>query len=294
VDGVAPEFQDQPIKVVALANYRFISTGYFEAMHIGLRRGRLLEASDRGKNVVLISERTAERVWPGQNPLGKRFRRGNSKDLVREIIGVVQDTRVAMQKEPVLTVYVPQWAITRETIRPILVMRTVVDPYSVVGAVRAAVRSADPEVPIPAMKTMDDIVEASVAQRRFQMLLTSLFAGAAMLLASLGIYGVVSYSVARRTNEMGIRMALGAGAPDLRRMVLRQGMFPVWIGLAAGLFVALSLGRLVSSLLYGVKATDPLTFAVVAATLAIAAALACYLPARRATRIDPLAALRYE
>jgi len=175
-----------------------------------------------------------------------------------------------------------------------LIVRTSMDPSAVAGAVRAEIRRLDPEMPVPQFRSMDEIVSASVAQRRFQLTLVLLFAAIALGLASLGIYGVVSYSVAQRRGELGIRMALGATGPDLRALVLRQGLAPVVIGLAAGLAGALALGRVLSGLLFGISSTDPLTVAVVAAVLLAVGAAACYLPALRATRSDPLVALRYE
>ena len=290
VDGIFVERDTSRRGEEIIANYRFLSEGYFEALRIPLRAGRYLAESDRGKRVALVSERTAQRVWPGENPIGQRFRRGDPKEPPWEIIGVVKDTRVSLSKEPVMMAYVPYW--NRHGFGVTLVLRTAMDPHGVAAAVRSAIWSIDPEV--PPMKTMEDVLDDSVAQRRFQMLVTSLFAFSALCLASLGIYGVVSYSVARRTNEMGIRLALGAGSADIRRMVLRQGLMPVWIGLALGMAAALAVGRLVASLLYGVTASDPAIMSGAAAVLLAVAAVACYLPARRATRVDPVRALRYE
>jgi putative ABC transport system permease protein len=175
-----------------------------------------------------------------------------------------------------------------------LVVRTGMDANTIASAVRNELRALDPDLPAPPVRTMAAIVSESTADRRYQMSLVLLFGGTALLLASIGIFGVVSYSVAQRRGEMGIRMALGAGAGELHGMVLRQGMLPVWIGLAAGLVAAFALGRLLSSLLFGVSATDPRVFGTVAVLLAAVSLLACYVPARRATQVDPIRALRYE
>jgi ABC-type antimicrobial peptide transport system permease subunit len=209
------------------------------------------------------------------------------------VIGVAGDVSAgSLQKQPNPTVYVPYWQ--RGQRQWSLTVRTPMDPTSIAGAMRAEIRRLDPELPLPRFRSMDEIVSASVAQRRFQLTLVLLFAAIALGLASLGIYGVVSYSVAQRRGELGIRMALGATGSDLRGLVLRQGLAPVVIGLAAGLAGALALGRVLSGLLFGVSSTDPLTMSVVAAVLLSVGAAACYVPALRATQSDPLVALRYE
>jgi ABC-type antimicrobial peptide transport system permease subunit len=175
-----------------------------------------------------------------------------------------------------------------------LAVRTSIDPLAASSAIRAAIRQVDRELPVPAFRTMEDIVAESVAQRRFQMSLVLLFAGAALLLASLGIYGVVSYSVAQRTNEMGIRMALGAQPGNIRRLVLRQSLLPVCAGLVAGVMASVALGRVLGGLLFGVRAWDPATISAVLTLLIAVAATATLPPVRRATRVDPASALRYE
>jgi putative ABC transport system permease protein len=175
-----------------------------------------------------------------------------------------------------------------------LVVRAAGDPRALAGAVREQIRALDPSVPVYDVKTMQEIVYESLARERFIMLLMALFAALALALAAVGIYGVVSYATAQRTHEIGIRMALGAQARDVLRLMIRQGLSPVLVGVGLGLLAALALTRLMSSLLYGVSATDPLTFGTVALLLTAVSLLACYLPARRATRVDPLTALRYE
>jgi len=210
-----------------------------------------------------------------------------------EVIGVAGDVRgVNLQKRPNPTVYVPYWQRDRPGMS--LVVRTAIAPAAIENAVRAEVRRLDPELPVPQFRSMNDIVSASVAQRRFQLTLILLFAGIALALASLGTYGVVSYSVGQRRSELAIRMALGASASEVHTLVLRQGLAPVLCGLAAGLLGAMAAGRVLAGLLFAVSAADPLTMFVVAAVLLSVSAAACYIPAFRATRNDPLVALRYE
>lgn len=223
----------RPIFERTPANIRFIHPGYFRTLGLPLRHGRTIEEGDRKKNVVIVSEGTAHRLWPGlEDPIGRRFYRGD--DELNEVSGVAGDLRASLQQGPMPTVYMPYWK----------------------GAL--------------------------------------LVAAAALLLASLGIYGVVSCSVARRTNEIGIRMALGARASDVLRMALRQGLTPVALGLAAGVAGALALGRILSSLLFGVSARDPVTIGAVVFVLAAVAVAACCFPALRAIHIDPMTVLRYE
>jgi predicted permease len=272
------------------ANSRFVNPDYFKTVGIPFRGGRPFEESDRGKDVVIVAQRTAEQLWPGQDPVGKRLYRGDEK--LREVIGVVGDVRTTLQQGPVVTVYFPYW---QESVSDAaLVVRTAMDPRSVAAAVRSEIWKVDPEIPLQRIRTMEDVISEAAAPRRFQMLLVLLFAASALLLASLGIYGVVSYTVAQRTNEIGIRVALGAHTANVYRMVLRQGLTPVVLGLVAGVAGALALGRLLTSLLFEVSPADPLTIGAVIAALASVAAFACTVPALRAARVDPMSALRYE
>jgi putative ABC transport system permease protein len=272
------------------ANSRFVNPDYFKTVGIPFRGGRPFEESDRGKEVVIVAQRTAEQLWPGQDPVGKRLYRGDEK--LREVIGVVGDVRTTLQHGPVVTVYFPYW---QESVSDAaLVVRTAMDPRSVAAAVRSEIWKVDPEIPLQRIRTMEDVISEAAAPRRFQMLLVLLFAASALLLASLGIYGVVSYTVAQRTNEIGIRVALGAHTAAVYRMVLRQGLTPVVLGLVAGVAGALALGRLLTSLLFEVSPADPLTIGAVIAALASVAAFACTVPALRAARVDPMSALRYE
>jgi len=290
---IAPEGAKLPLMERPLADIRQVSPDYFPTLGIPLRAGRFLSDADRGRNVALVSAITAERLWPGQNPLGKRFRVGGDQSPLNEVVGVAGDVRgVSLDKNPSPTVYLPYWQ--RNFNQVSLAVRTEMPPLAASSAIRSAIRAVDPELPVPAFRTMDEIVSESVAQRRFQMTLVLLFGLTALLLASLGIYGVVSYSVAQRTSEMGIRLALGASSGGIRTLVLRQSLPPVVLGLGAGVVASLALGRVLSSLLFGIGVGDPVTIAGAIALLSTVAIVAAYIPARRATRVDPITALRYE
>jgi predicted lysophospholipase L1 biosynthesis ABC-type transport system permease subunit len=257
-------------------------------MGIALVAGRTINENDR-RPVVIVSERVANVMWPGASPIGRQLMDGGK---AREVIGVAGDVRAEAHRPAVATIYRPYWDYAPR--RVMMVARAAGDPRSIAGAMREAVRAVDRDVPLAQLRTMQEVLEESVAQRRFQMLLASAFGAAALLLASLGIYGVVSYSVARRTGEMGVRMALGAQARDVYAMVIGQAMAPVAAGLAAGIAAALAVGRVLASLLYEVSPRDPGAIAAVAALLLVVGLAACLPPARRATRVDPLVALRYE
>jgi len=269
-------------------NVRFISPDYLRTMGIPLRAGRPFNDNDP-KTVVIVSERIAHLLWHGQDPVGRKIMDG---DQAREVVGVAVDVRADPDKPAVATIYRPYWDWAPRQVR--LVARAAGDPRSIMGAMRAAVRSMDPDVPLAEVRTMQEVLEQSVAERRFQTLLASAFAATALLLAGLGIYGVVSYSVARRTNEMGIRIALGAQAGDVYRLVLRQAMTPVALGLVAGLAGAMAAGRVLASLLYEVLPNDPAAIGTAALLLAAVGLAASFTPARRALRADPVAALRQE
>ncbi|HLM99195.1 MAG TPA: ABC transporter permease [Bryobacteraceae bacterium] len=290
VDIVWLPGDNRPMFERPFANMRFISPGYFKTLGIPLRRGRTFEQTDRGKKMAIISQRAAERLWPGQDPVGRQF--GHNENEMYQVAGVAADVRVSLHQDPVLMVYLPYWDRARSNAS--LVVRTAMDSRAIAAAVRAEIWKIDPEVPVPAMRTMDQVVSDSVGQRRFQMSLLASFAAGALLLASLGIYGVVSYSVSRRRNEIGIRIALGARGGDVYRMVLRQGLAPVALGLIAGVAVALAAGRILSSLLFQVSPTDPFTIGAVTILLAAVAVVACSVPAVRAMRVEPMKALRYE
>jgi putative ABC transport system permease protein len=287
---ILPEGRTLPVAERPLSDIRQVNPDYFRTLGIPLRSGRIFADSDRSRQVALLSAMTAERVWPGENAIGKRFQMGGQSI---EVIGVVGDIHgVSLSRAPSNTLYVPYWQ--RSFTEYSLVARTAAEPRSAASAIRAAIREVDRDLPMPAIRTMEDVVDASVAQRRFQMSLVLLFAAAALLLASLGIYGVISYSVEQRTGEMGIRLALGAAPAGILRMVMRQGLLPVVCGLAAGVAGSVAAGRLLGSFLFGVTAQDPLTIAAVCGLLAAVSMAAIYVPARRATRVDPVTALRYQ
>jgi putative ABC transport system permease protein len=266
-------------------------------MGIALRQGRLVEPADRDRHVAVISESVAKKVWPGENTLGKQFHPGSNDRPLTEVIGVVADIRtVALDEAPLLMIYQPAGPASRtwEGLHASLVVRSTIAPTALATGVRGAIRDIDSGVPILHLRPMTEIVSESVGVRRFQMGLASLFSIFALLLAALGIYGMVSYSVARRRQELGIRMALGAKGSQVRNLVLLQGMSPVVVGWAAGVLTALVAGGVLRSLLFGVTAQDPLTLASVTLVVLVTATLACYIPARRATEVDPMVALRYE
>ncbi|SPE22387.1 conserved membrane hypothetical protein [Candidatus Sulfopaludibacter sp. SbA3] len=289
--GIVVEGVDLPPSQRPIVDYRCVSTDFFHAMGIPLVAGRLPQESDGGRPVAAVSAQTARRLWPRQNALGKHFRLGNS-DASYEVVGIVGDMRTSLQNAPNMTVYPPYWQLSRNDFA--LVVRTAMDPLALGASVRGIIRGRDSQLVIPRIRTLSDVVDSEVAPRRFQLELILLFALSALLLAAVGVYGVVSQSVTQRTNEIGIRMALGATRVEVGRLVGRQGLAPVLAGLAAGLAGAIFAARLVSGLLFGVPALDPVTFGGAALVLLASAALACLIPAWRATRVDPLIALRYE
>ncbi|HEV2860568.1 MAG TPA: ABC transporter permease [Pyrinomonadaceae bacterium] len=277
-------------------HFRAVTPDYFRALGVPLRAGRELGERDGAEAppVVLVNETTARKYWPGADPVGRRVKLGpGAQGPWVTVVGVVGDVRnFGLESEAKPEVYVPHRQSPQSRMR--LVLRTDGDPLSLVPAVRSAVRSLDAELPFSQVATMEELLARSVAQRRLSTLLLGVFAGTALLLAAIGIYGVMAYSVTQRTREIGIRMALGARRGDVVRMVLRQGMALALAGVACGLGGGLVAARLMRGLLYGVSAVDPLTFVGMAGVLTCVALLACYVPARRATKIDPLVALRAE
>jgi predicted lysophospholipase L1 biosynthesis ABC-type transport system permease subunit len=236
---------------------------------------------------------TAGRLWPGQNPIGKRFRQGGDDSPLMEVLGVAGDVSGAsMAARPTMTVYVPYWQ--KLWGNPTLVLKTPMSLGAAAGEIRTVIHQLDPEMPVSAFRTMQDVIDTSLAQRRFQMDLVLLFAVTALLLATLGIYGVVSYSVAQRANEIGIRMTLGAQRSTISGMVLRDGLRPVMFGLVAADVTSVAIRRGLASLLYGVKVIDPITIVGVIVVLSAMSAAAVLWPAWRATKVDASVALRYE
>ncbi|HSE38534.1 MAG TPA: FtsX-like permease family protein, partial [Blastocatellia bacterium] len=270
-----------------------ISHDYLNAMGITLVKGRPFteqETKEPTKKVI-ISEAFERAHFPDEDPLGKRLIIDLGESVTCEIIGVTRDVKqFSLQSNAAPTMYLPSIEIGR----PTLVVRTTGDPLALTSAVRAAVQSVDKDQPVSNIASIAQIISNSVGEPRFRTLLLSVFAALALILAGVGIYGVMSYTVARRTHEIGIRMALGARPGDTIRLVVGEGLTLALIGVAVGLAGAFWLTRLLSSLLFGVSATDPLTFAVIAVLLTSVAAVACYIPARRAARVDPMIALRCE
>ncbi|HJQ25166.1 MAG TPA: ABC transporter permease [Blastocatellia bacterium] len=289
IEGRAPEAPDQRPN----ADFRRVNQDYFSALRIPLLKGRQFTESEarQSAHVVIISERLAAQYFPDEEPLGKYLLLGLSTPIRFEIIGVVDDVRhrsLATDAYPMM--YLPML----DTPWTNLVIRTAGEPTSLAAAVRQEVGKLDPQQPVAAIKPMAQWLSESVAQPRFRTLLLGVFAGIALLLSVLGIYGVMSYVVAQRTREVGIRMALGAGRLAVLRLVIGQGMRLALTGVVLGLAAAYGLTRLLASLLFNVSATDPATFIGIALLLAGVAFLACYVPARRATKVDPMVALRYE
>jgi putative ABC transport system permease protein len=263
-------------------------------MGIRLRRGRVFTDADTADatKVVLISETLARRYFEGEDPLGKRLVFGGGKDR-REIVGIVSDVKffgLNLDSRP--TMYFSQQQYAERGMS--LVVRTTGAPMSQASAVGSEVHALDQDLAVSNVMTMEHLVSNSLSEPRFVLLLLGVFAGAALALSIIGVYGVVSYAVAQRRHEIGVRMALGAQTRDVLKLVLGQGMTLVAIGVAVGLVAAFALSRVMESLLFGVSSTDLATFAVTAGVLAGVARGACFVPARRAMKVDPMVALRYE
>ena len=272
-----------------------ISPDYLRTMRIPLLTGRKFTQEDRRESplAVIVNQTFARHFWPGESAIGKRLRIGDTKGPWRMVVGVAGDVlHRGLDAPHSLQVYVPNTQWTDSDV--LMVVRTANDPASIVAAVRHAIAAVDPQAPVTDVATMDEVVSASVARQRFSVLLFVLFALIALVLASVGIYGVIFYAVAERAHEIGIRMALGAARSDVLRLAVGEGVKPALLGVAVGIAGALALTRLLASLLYGVKPTDPATFVAVSTLLIVVAPLACYIPARRAMRVDPMVALRHE
>ncbi|MDQ3426582.1 MAG: ABC transporter permease, partial [Gemmatimonadota bacterium] len=298
VEGYQPA-ENQP---APWGDIRIVSPGFFETLRIPLLKGRLLTDQDRegAPPVAVIDEELVRRYWPTVDPIGKRITFGPPEGVTDttarewiEVVGVVGHTKhEGLDAESRVQLYLP----FRQAGLPFLAVavRTAGDPGRYVNLVRNAVRSVDPDQPISGINTMSELVSQSVGPRRLSMLLLSLFSGIALVLASIGIYGVMSYSVSLRSRELGVRIALGAGRNDVLRLVLRQGMSLALLGIGIGVVTAFGLTRLIQSQLYGVRASDPGTFLGVALLLATTALVANLVPALRATRVDPAVVLRDE
>lgn len=276
--------------------YFIVTPDYFKTMRIPVKTGRSFSDRDTAETpqVIVVNESLARRVFAGEDPIGKRITVWPDETFPREIIGVVGDVKSSkLDAETGYQIYVvhPQdagWGLLS------LAVRTKGEPEALTAPARGAILSIDKNQPVYDIKTMDDVFSASVANTRLVMLLFGVFSMLALLLASIGIYGVIAYSIVQRTHEIGIRLALGAQTKDVRRMIITQGMVLALIGAGLGLAGAFAATRVMRGLLYGVSATDPLIFIAVSLLLTVVALLACYIPARRATKVDPMIALRYE
>ena len=295
IDGRPVAKKDQPS-----GDFFVADVGYFKTMGIPIIKGRDFNEFDQHKSapVIIVTEAFVKEYFAGEEPLGKRIKPGistfdNEKAPMREIVGVVGDVKnrgLSTQSKPAY--YEPETQVPFNQL--VVVVKTDGDPHSLITAVTREVASLDKDLPVYSIKTMDEYLASSVAAPRFNTTLLSIFAGVALVLTIVGLYGVMSYSVAQRTNEIGIRMALGAQTGDVVSLVVKQGMILIVIGLVIGLVGAVAATRIVESLLFGVTTKDPLTFVSAAVLLAVVGFLACYVPARRATKVDPIEALRCE
>lgn len=296
------EFNAQGATEAHDADIRVISSDYFRVLHVSLLRGRMFKESDNASNVpvVVINQAMAKAFWSGSDPIGHRIWIGKSmgpsgaEPAPRQIVGIVSDMRQdSLVDLPNPAMYIP-YEQTKYTDTESFVLRTERAPLLAVPQVRDVLRAIDPETPLTQISSMDDVVYASVRDWRFHAILLGIFGVLALLISAVGVYGVISYSVTQRTHEIGVRMALGAQRRSILRLVIRKGLTLAGIGIVVGIGVALGLTRLIVSLLYGVSATDPLTFAGVAVLLLVVAFAACYVPAKRAMCVDPMVALRHE
>ena len=289
--------------------YRYAAPHYFTVLKVPLLRGRVFTLQDTGKapGVVIINSAMARKYWPKEDPIGQRITIGKGlgpefNDPTRQIVGIVGDVREhGLDSDPPPVMYVPfgqipdgLTALLNAVLPTTWLIRTTPQPLTLVNAVRQEFLNTDSNLPIARVRTMEQVISGAIARQNFQMILLVSFASIALLLAALGIYGVMSYVVEQRTHEIGIRLSLGAGRTDMLRLIVGQGMRLAAIGVACGLAAAFGLTRLLEKLLFGVKSTDPVTYGIVALVLTSVAFLATFVPARRATKIDPVIALRYE
>jgi predicted permease len=275
-------------------HFRWMSPGYLESIHLPLLKGRFLSPSDEGKHYALVSEMTARTVWPGKDPIGQKFHRAGLMDQDPfTVIGVVRDGRtISLAKPDPMMVYMPYWY--RSELTGSLVVRTRQDPATMADAIRKTVWSVNPDVSVPAVRSLGGIVADSVANRRFEKDLLLLFAVSALLLAGLGVYGVVTYSVVQRQREIGVRLALGAQKTNIYRLVLRDGLTPVLVGTVVGIGVAFLSARVIGNVLFDVSPYNPVVAAATICVLLVVGAIACLIPAARAAAVEPIAALRAE
>ena len=299
VSGVNLPGNQLPVDQAPEADYRAVSEDFFQTMTIPILAGRAFDQHDRGQRRVIVSQSLARRLWHDQNPIGLHCLAewGSLQQSESEVIGVAGDIRTYLDQPPLYMVYVADsWAETPpgDPDSASIVVRTIGDPARISNAVRRLIHTSDPTVPIVALRPMSEVVGENLQDRRFQTLLTSSFAISGLLLATIAIFGVLAYSVEQRRREFGIRTALGAQRTQLLTMIMGQGLWPVGLGLAAGLVAALMGGRLLQDFVFGITPLDPLTFVAVIVVVALAATLACYIPAQRAVKTEPAVVLHYE
>jgi putative ABC transport system permease protein len=293
IDGLTalPASSNIPLENQPSANIRWASPDYLKTIGIRLVDGRMLGEQDRTNPGALLSESAARKLWPGENAIGRSFRRGDNDTF--KVAGIIADARSEdLSAAPVAVVYFPHWF--RPPTSSFFAIRTAGDPYALIAPVRETLSQLEPEAPLSHIETMDEVMGGSLAQRRFEFDILVTFAAMALFLAALGLYGVLAYSVADRTRELGVRIALGAPRSTLFSLVFRQARLPVLAGLAGGLALAWFSGRLLASLLFKVTPYDVPSAALVIAVLIGVSMIACWLPARRAAKVDPVVALRYE
>jgi putative ABC transport system permease protein len=281
---------------------RFVSTDYFRTLGVRIARGRDFSGADRANTpaVAIVNETTARRFWRNQDPLGQRFKLDDDRRAVVEIVGIVADVKhFGLTRSPQPEVFMPlpqttqlHWQWMQRSM--IAIARTSGEPESATGAIRQAVRTLDDQLPLYNLRSMEQLRTESTGDERVGLALVGTFAAVALVLASIGVYGVMAVMVAGRSREIGIRLALGARPRDVRRMILRDGATLTAVGVIIGVIAALALTRMMAAMLFETPATDPVTMTAVAAIIAVAALLACWVPARRSTRVDPVAALRAE
>jgi predicted permease len=284
----------RPYTELPLETFRWVSPEYFATIQVQLLAGQVFGQSDSGKNLALVSEKTAQTLWPGKNPIGQQFSRGDpATEKPFTVVGVVANARtISLTKPDPMMIYVPYWYRCEPGAG--LVVRTRQNPSEMADAIRQVIWSVDRSVPIPTVRALGNLVADSVSNQRFVMDLLLLFAASALFLAGLGVYGVVTYSVVQRSREIGLRIALGAQRTSVYRLVLRDGLFPVVAGAVAGVAVAFGLARAMSSLLFQMSPYDPEVTAGAVCVLLAVGTIACLLPARRAAAVEPMQALRSE